>query len=262
MIPSGVTFTSSVDVGMGSRDGDITSFANLPLCSQTDSWTTSASYSSGVSGRNLGLSSAYSGSGDNASIFRAAHALTGAGIMQLTDRQGRMYMDATMEERMTNAMFGTLLRPIYSVRILLDAIDRSASEYLKKRADEEADAKATGEDEGKSVAKAGTGGPKGQLPDGEDPEEKETKVEQGKSQAPKVGTPDSIYEQIGDDGSVNSRTYYDENGRQFSRQDYGHTHGGQEGPHQHERTFDAQGLPLTGKVVKPLPSGYPNTSSL
>jgi len=158
-IPEGVRITSSVDVGMGSRAGDMTTFANLSLCSQTESWTTSASYSSGVSGRNVGLSSAYSGSGDNASILRAAHALTGAGIMQLTARQGRMYMDATMEESMTNAMFGTLLRPYYSAKILLDAIDRSASEYLKKRADEEAVAKAEGE--GKSVA--ATGG------DGEDP---------------------------------------------------------------------------------------------
>lgn len=37
-------------------------------------------------------------------------------------------------------------------------------------------------------------------------------------------TPNSIYEQINNDGTVKSRTFYDENGRQFSRQDYDQPH--------------------------------------
>ncbi len=253
MIPAGVT-EQSVVFGGDSRGGDMTAFASLSLCSQTDSWTARASYTSGLSGKSVGLESAYSGSGDRASVLRDIHALTAASIMQLTDRRtdrlsvAPLVLGGLAIGRVAIPHVVRWSRTIVNAYLLAEQVREQAEEAAKKVADES--------------SSAATGGPKGQLPDGEDPEKKETKVEQGKSQAPKVGTPDSIYEQIGDDGSVNSRTYYDENGRQFSRQDYGHTHGGQEGPHQHERTFDAQGLPLTGKVVKPLPSGYPNTSSL
>lgn len=82
-IPADVTFTSSVDVGMGSRDGDMTSF----FTSDVDSLTLGASSSVGESGHTVGLESAYSGSDGNASILGDIHALTTAGIMQLTDRR-------------------------------------------------------------------------------------------------------------------------------------------------------------------------------
>ena len=86
MIPAGIT-EQSIDIGMGSRDGDVNSFVSASFTSGVDSLTLGASSSVGESGHKVGLESAYSGSGDNASMLKAAHALTGAGIMQLTDRR-------------------------------------------------------------------------------------------------------------------------------------------------------------------------------
>ena len=150
---------------MGSRGGDMTTFANLSLCSQTESWTTSASYSSGVSGRNVGLSTAYSGSGDNASMLKAAHALTGASIMQLTARRtDRLSMVGLIEGA------GHVLSKIpAAIRLTKDLgrailLAEDAREHV-----EEAAKKVAGES-----TSAATGGPKGQLPDGEDPEKKES----------------------------------------------------------------------------------------
>ncbi len=56
-------------------------------------------------------------------------------------------------------------------------------------------------------------------------------------------------------GGVRCRTFYDDNGRPFSRQDFDHPHGGMQ-PHEHNRSFDAKGRPVTSEEVKPLPPGY------
>ncbi|MEI7494415.1 MAG: hypothetical protein WCJ92_07470 [Alphaproteobacteria bacterium] len=167
MIPAGIT-EQSVDIGMGSREGNVTSFASLSLASRTDSLSIGTSYTSGVSGRSVDLSSAYSGSGDHASILHDIHVLTSAGIMQLTDRYaGRLYMDGvTMEERMTSAMFDAILNPRSASKV--KAVLKVVS-LLKKVAElsEEPEVSATGE---KSSSSAATGG------DGEDPEEKKYKI--------------------------------------------------------------------------------------
>jgi len=165
MIPEGVRITSSVDVGMGSRAGDMTTFANLSLCSQTESWTTSASYSSGVSGRNVGLSSAYSGSGDNTSVLGSIHALTAASIMQLTDRRtdrlsiAPLVMGGLVVGRIAIPHVVRWSRTIVNAYLLAEQVREQAEEAAKKVADES--------------SSAATGGPKGQLPEGEDPEKKE-----------------------------------------------------------------------------------------
>lgn len=58
-----------------------------------------------------------------------------------------------------------------------------------------------------------------------------TPVSHGAGRAAKQGTPNSIYEQVDGAGDVRSRTFYDENGRSFSRQDCDHPHGGVQ-PHE------------------------------
>jgi hypothetical protein len=261
MIPEGVRITSSVDVGMGSRDGDMTSFVSASFTSGVDSLTLGASSSVGESGHKVGLESAYSGSGDNTSVLGSIHALTTASIMQLTDRRtdrlsvAPLVLGGLVVGRVAIPHVVRWSRTIVNAYLLAEQVREQAEEAAKKVTDES--------------SSAATGGPKGQLPDGEDPEKKETKVEQGKSQAPELGKPDSIYEQIGDDGSVNSRTYYDENGRQFSRQDFagkGHPVPGSGGervlPHEHQTVFDAQGWPIAKEVVKRVAEGYTNAPTL
>lgn len=168
MIPAGVT-EQSIDIGMGSRGGNVTSFASLSLASRTDSLSIGTSYTAGVSGRSVELSSAYSGSSDHASILRDIHVLTSAGIMQLTDRR---------TDRLS--MFGTIAEGGIAIVSKIPAVVKWSrnlasvillSEDAKEKA--EANAKVSGESEGKSVAE--TGGPKGQLPDGEDPEKDDEK---------------------------------------------------------------------------------------
>ncbi len=88
-----------------------------------------------------------------------------------------------------------------------------------------------------------------------------TEVGQGLGRAAKRGTPNSIYEQLGDAGRVRSRTFYDENGHPFSRQDFDHAHGGLQ-PHETTRTFDAEGRPITTEVTGPLPPGYDDTPTV
>lgn len=44
-------------------------------------------------------------------------------------------------------------------------------------------------------------------------------VTQGKSRAPKTGTPGSVYEQVDDNGNVMSRTKYGDNGKPEYRDD-------------------------------------------
>ena len=83
-----------------------------------------------------------------------------------------------------------------------------------------------------------------------------TEVTQSPSQAPEVGKPNSIHEQIAPDGKVASRTFYDSNGRSFARQDFNHVHAGKQ-PHEHQRSFDDQGRP-TSKATTVDPKGYNN----
>ncbi len=91
----------------------------------------------------------------------------------------------------------------------------------------------------------------------------ETTVEQGTKRAKKKSLPNSIYERVDDQGRVRSRTFYDENGHPFSRQDFDHTHN-RIRPHEHNRRFDDQGRPITPEETTPLSSGYddsPTTSN-
>jgi RHS repeat-associated protein len=83
----------------------------------------------------------------------------------------------------------------------------------------------------------------------------QTPVTSGSSRAPQQGAADSIYEQRSSGGDVRSRTFYDQNGRPFSRQDFDHSHGGMQ-PHEHQRQFDANGKPVTSEQVRPVPPGY------
>jgi hypothetical protein len=86
-----------------------------------------------------------------------------------------------------------------------------------------------------------------------------TRVSSGTGKVPKQGGPNSIYEQIGPEGKVTSRVFYDENGNPFGRQDFDHSHGTLEGPHEHSRQLHPQGRPVTPKVTRALPGGYDNT---
>lgn len=52
----------------------------------------------------------------------------------------------------------------------------------------------------------------------------DTPINSGVSKPRDVATPNSIYEQMNPDGTVKSRAFYDENGNQFSRQDFDHRH--------------------------------------
>ncbi|MCX8713364.1 VENN motif pre-toxin domain-containing protein, partial [Gilliamella sp. B3468] len=79
--------------------------------------------------------------------------------------------------------------------------------------------------------------------------------------APHTSTPNSIYEVSRADGSK-SVTYYDANGRTFSREDYGqiHPHGqmglGSDGrvvPHEHKITYNDKGF-VTGRYYRKLSS--------
>jgi RHS repeat-associated protein len=82
----------------------------------------------------------------------------------------------------------------------------------------------------------------------------ETPESSGLGRAPKNSVPNSIYEQVDQAGNVRSRTWYNERGQPFSRQDYDHPHGGVQ-PHEHLFNYNALGQP-TGGPVRPLPSGY------
>lgn len=69
-------------------------------------------------------------------------------------------------------------------------------------------------------------------------------VTQGKSQAPQTGEPNSDYEQVDDNGNVRSHTHYDENGNKDYREDFDHTHSGEQ-PHRHDYLID----PKTGYKI-------------
>lgn len=90
----------------------------------------------------------------------------------------------------------------------------------------------------------------------------DTPINSGVSQPRDVASPNSIYEQINPDGTVKSRAFYDENGRQFSRQDFDHRHFDKKTkqyyqPHEHNYYYNKNGQPI-GKSDGPLPSGYTN----
>lgn len=75
-------------------------------------------------------------------------------------------------------------------------------------------------------------------------------------------TRDGLYEQMNPDGTVKSRAFYDENGNQFSRQDFDHRHFDKKTkqyyqPHEHNYSYNENGQP-TGKSDGPLPKGYSN----
>lgn len=86
------------------------------------------------------------------------------------------------------------------------------------------------------------------------------KVAKGRGRAGRTGPSDSIYEQLDGAGNVRSRTFYDENGRPFSRQDFDHSHGGKQ-PHEHHFSFDKDGKPIAPESVTPVPPGYDSTPS-
>ena len=90
----------------------------------------------------------------------------------------------------------------------------------------------------------------------------DTPINKGYSRPNQVGEPNSIYEQLNPDGTVKSRTFFDENGREFSRQDFDHPHFDKNTqqyyqPHEHNYTYNSNGQ-RNGKTVIPLPDGYSN----
>ena len=68
-------------------------------------------------------------------------------------------------------------------------------------------------------------GPVEDTPDDGRRDAAETPIFTGKSQPWDSGSmPNSIYEQVNPDGTVKSRAFYDEKGRQLNRQDFDHEH--------------------------------------
>ena len=95
--------------------------------------------------------------------------------------------------------------------------------------------------------------------------EVETPINSGNARPDKTSTANSVYEQINPDGSVKSRTFYDENGNQFSRQDFDHTHFDKNTqqdyqPHEHNYSYNSQGQ-RNGDSVIALPDGYTNEAT-
>jgi len=160
---------------MGRRAGDTTSFVSAYFTSGVDSLTLGASSSVGESGHRVGLESAYSGSGDNTSVLGSIHAITAASIMQLTDRRtdrlsvAPLVLGGLVVGRVAIPHVVRWSRTIVNAYLLAEQVKEQAEEAAKKVADES--------------SSAATGGPKGQLPDGEDPEE-ERKTNCSKSESP------------------------------------------------------------------------------
>ena len=75
-------------------------------------------------------------------------------------------------------------------------------------------------------------------------------------------TPNSIYEQLNPDGTVKSRAFYDQNGRQINRQDFDHSHFVKKlqqdcQPHEHSYTYNNNGY-RDGEDDDALTPGYNN----
>ena len=92
-----------------------------------------------------------------------------------------------------------------------------------------------------------------------------TPINTGKSRPNSSSTPNSIYEQINNDGMVKSRAFYDERGNMFARQDFDHSHFIKSinrycKPHEHNIGYNNQGL-VNKRYVIDLPSGYTNSLS-
>ena len=91
----------------------------------------------------------------------------------------------------------------------------------------------------------------------------ETPIFNGKSKPWDSGaTPNSIYEQLNPDGTVKSRAFYDENGRQFNRQDFDHPNFDKNTqqyyqPHEHSYHYNENGY-RDGVWDGPLTPGYNN----
>ncbi len=83
----------------------------------------------------------------------------------------------------------------------------------------------------------------------------ETTVVKGPSRAPLTARPHSIYEQTDPFDFLKSRTFYDENGHPFCRQDFEPGHG-INGPHEHTLGFFPNGMPMIPESVSPLKEGY------
>lgn len=94
----------------------------------------------------------------------------------------------------------------------------------------------------------------------------ETPIFTGKSKPWDDGaTPNSIYEQINPDGTVRSRSFYDDRGMEFNRQDFDHQHFDKNTqqyyqPHEHSYSYNANGQ-INGKWSGPLTPGYNNLPS-
>ncbi len=93
-----------------------------------------------------------------------------------------------------------------------------------------------------------------------------TPVNSGISKAPKTSKPNSIYEQLNPDGTVKSRTFYNESGKAFSRQDFDHEHfikelNDKSKPHEHNYLYNIDGYP-NGKYEVSLPNGYDNIPTI
>ena len=153
MIPEGVRITSSVDVGMGSRDVDVNSFVSASFTSDVDSLTLGASSSVGESGHKVGLESVYSGSGDNTSVLGSIHALTAASIMQLTDRRtdrlsvAPLFLGGLVVGRVAIPHVVRWSRTIVNAYLLAEQVREQAEEAAKKVADESSSAATGGGDE-------------------------------------------------------------------------------------------------------------------
>ena len=136
-----------------------------------------------------------------------------------------------------------------------EAAEKGAEKAAKEAAEKatEKTAKETAEKTAKEATEKGIKGGRNAI---------DTPINSGVSKPRDVATPNSIYEQMNPDGTVKSRAFYDENGNQFSRQDFDHRHFDKNTkqyyqPHEHNYSYNKNGQP-TGKSDGPLPKGYSN----
>ena len=92
----------------------------------------------------------------------------------------------------------------------------------------------------------------------------EVAIIQGRGQTPDNSIPSSIYEQVGAGGTVQSRAFYNEFGKQFDRQDYTHTHFEKStqilyNEHEHHYSYDNYGRRNAKETASAIPTGYSRT---
>jgi hypothetical protein len=184
-MPSGSLNLQSMNFGVSSRRGDTNVFGDMTFGSAMQNMNLGATtlgfgYTTGESGRSLALSSTFDpptmmetirlgAMGINPTAQNPAlalHGIASAGILQLTDRQGKM--SATVVWNGLKASWALGRAAVTTGRMVFNNAERGREQAENK-------AKATADPKEKSAAKSATGGPKGQLPDGEDPEKKEKK---------------------------------------------------------------------------------------